>query len=87
MSWLAFLLTACCVTIGLFAVGNLIVGLVMVWGYLRGTRCTDRDDFSAALAMVFFGAPLCFALSVLCWWGSGQLTSSTPPSQNQPRQL
>lgn len=73
MSWLAFLLSACGVTIGLFAVGNLVVGLVVAYGFMRGNRCTEQADFSAALAMIFFGAPLCFALSFLFWWARGQI--------------
>lgn len=73
MSWLAFLLSAFCVLIGFMAAGNLIVGLTVVFGHLRGNRCTEQGDFGAAVAMVIFGVPICSALSVLCWWASGWL--------------
>lgn len=72
MGWLAFLLSFFCVVIGVFAVGNLIIGLVVAYGFLRGTRCTDQQDFSAALIMIFLAAPLCFAISFLCLWARGQ---------------
>jgi hypothetical protein len=68
MTWLAFLLSAFCVLIGCLAVGNLVIGLVVTYGFMRGFRCTNQDDLSVALGMLFFGAPLCTALCVLCWW-------------------
>lgn len=73
MNWLAFLLSAGCILIGFMGVGNLIFGLVVAYGFMRGTRCADQEDFSVALAMIFFGAPLCIALSLLCWWAGGQI--------------
>jgi hypothetical protein len=73
MSWLAVLLSACCVLIGVMAIANFVFGLVVAYGYMRGIRCTEQDDFSFALGMIFLAAPLCSALSLICWWASGRI--------------